>query len=282
MTELGKGIPGRVSIIMTTYNSIEHIRDSLDSILSQNYPDLEIAVADGGSTDGTVEIIRKYAATVGDGRSPETADLHQSSGEFHRCMKWVSGPDHGIYDGMNKAIRMSTGEIIAVCNDLFTTSEAVSTMVAAIRNADNAANVTPSGSYHIIGAHADLAYMDGSRVVRKWRMGEGRIEDGWLPAHPTMYLKREVYEQYGLYDLNYRSSSDYEFMVRVLRHPENHLVYVPEELIHMYYGGTSNKGFRGYFRNTREAYDALKANEIPHPGAVICRRIIRTLHQFSL
>lgn len=253
-----------VSIIMTTFNSVSHIRGTLDSVLSQDYPSIEIVIADGGSTDGTLDVIREYAAQ-------------------HPSIDWKSEPDRGIYDGMNKAILRSRGEILAVMNDLFTTTHAVSIMVRAIQEAREKPAAEHGGDdrpVRIIGAHADLAYMDGDRVVRRWRMGEGTIRDGWLPAHPTMYLLREVYEEYGLYDLQYHSSSDYEFMIRVLRHPENRLVYVPEEIIHMFYGGTSNAGIRGYLRNTREAYEALKADNIPHPAAVIVKRIARTLRQF--
>lgn len=117
-------------------------------------------------------------------------------------------------------------------------------------------------------------------MVRKWVMGEGRIEDGWLPAHPTMYLKRSVYEKYGLYDLSFVSSSDYEYMVRILKDPANHLAYLHEELIHMFYGGTSNNGIAGYWRNTREAYEALRKNEVSGAGRIILKRIVRTMRQF--
>ncbi len=248
----------KVSLIMTTYNSIEHIEETLQSALSQDYPNLEIVIADGLSTDGTVEVIRRYA-----------------EGSRGAVISWRSEKDQGIYDGMNRAIRRSTGEIIAVFNDLFTERDAVSRMVEAIHRGD-----AEYGAEHCIGAHADLAYMDGNRVVRKWVMGEGTIREGWLPAHPTMYLKRTVYERYGLYDLSYASSSDYEFMVRVLKEPDNHLAYLHEELIHMYYGGTSNAGLAGYGRNVREAYQALRRNGVSPAALIILRRILRTLRQF--
>ncbi len=248
----------KVSLIMTTYNSREHIEGTLQSALSQDYPNLEIVIADGLSTDGTVEVIRRYA--------------EESRGAV---ISWRSEKDGGIYDGMNRAIRRSTGDVIAVFNDLFTRKDAVSRMMEAIHQGD-----ARYGADHCIGAHADLAYMEGNRVVRKWVMGEGAIREGWLPAHPTMYLKRAVYERYGLYDLSYASSSDYEFMVRVLKDPDNRLAYVHEELIHMYYGGTSNAGMAGYARNIREAYEALRRNEVSPAGLIILRRILRTLRQF--
>lgn len=256
----------RVSLIMTTYNSIEHIEQTLQSALSQDYPDLEIVIADGGSVDGTVDVIREYA---------HQCETKRESGKSSARIVWKSEKDHGIYDGMNRAIERSTGDVIAVFNDLFTRQDAVSRIVQTIRDGDRR-----YGEESCLGAHADLAYMDGERVVRKWVMGEGRIEDGWLPAHPTMYLKRSVYEKYGLYDLSFASSSDYEYMVRILKDPENHLAYLHEELIHMFYGGTSNNGIAGYWRNTREAYEALRKNEVSGAGRIILKRIVRTIRQF--
>ena len=256
----------KVSLIMTTYNCAEHIEGTLQSALAQDYPNLEIVIADGGSTDGTVDVIRRYA---------NAAKTAQQAGKANTVISWRSEKDKGIYGGMNRAIERSAGEILAVFNDLFTRKDAVSLMVEAIHRGDDL-----YGAEHCIGAHADLAYMEGNRVVRKWVMGDGRIQDGWLPAHPAMYLKRSVYERYGLYDLSYASSSDYEFMVRVLKDPNNRLAYLHEELIHMYYGGTSSAGLSGYGRNVREAYQALRKNKIPHAWIIILRRVLRTLQQF--
>lgn len=263
----------RVSLIMTTYNSRATFQQSLRSALSQDYPDLEIVIKDGGSVDGTLEEIR--AASSG-----------------HDNIVWKSCPDTGIYDGMNQGIRMCTGDIIAVFNDLFTCTDAVSKLVRPLAGAGNsaagcAADMVPDSaaergdSVYYDGVHSDLAYMDGDRVIRRWKMGEGKIGDGWLPAHPTLYLRREVYEKYGLYDTSYRTSADYEFMVRILGKGDVKLAYVPEELIHMFYGGTSNGGALGYVRNTEEAYRALRANRMPHPARIIGKRILRTLGQFG-
>lgn len=252
----------RVSLIMTTFNSMDHIDMTLESAMSQDYPDLEIVIADGGSTDGTVDVIRRYA------KLSETAD--------NISIIWNSEQDKGIYDGMNKAIRRSSGDIVAVFNDLFTRKDAVSAMVSAIQDGNHI-----WGDQFCIGAHADLAYVDEKgKTIREWVMGNGTIEQGWLPAHPTLYLKRRVYEAYGLYDISFSSSSDYEFMVRVLKQSENKLAYLHEEIIHMYYGGTSNGGVLGYLINVKEAYGALRKNEVSGAAMIIFRRILRTLQQF--
>ncbi len=279
----------RVSLIMTTYNSQGTFRQSLASALSQDYPDLELVIKDGGSTDGTLDLIREAAAK-------------------HDNIVWKSCPDTGIYDGMNQGIKMSSGDVIAVFNDLFTCTDAVSKLVLPLAGAGNpdhdgtddftadfkpdsnsGSGITPDSASDTSeaenvpeydGVHSDLAYMEGDHVVRRWKMGEGKITDGWMPAHPTLYLRRSVYEKYGLYDTSYRTSADYEFMVRILGKGNVKLIYVPEELIHMFYGGTSNGGLKGYLRNTREAYRALKVNEIPHPAEIILKRILKTLKQF--
>lgn len=246
-----------VSLIMTTYNCADHFRQSMESALSQDYPDLELIIVDGGSTDGTVDLIREY----------EQSEKRSDDIRF----RWVSEPDGGIYDAMNKGIRMAAGDLIAVFNDLFNSTSAVRKMAEAVE-----------ADPDCMGAHADLDYFDErtGKTVRHWIMGNGTISGGWMPAHPTLYLRRQVYDQYGLYDISYRSSADYEFMVRTLFGRENRLAYVPETLIRMFYGGTSSAGIRGYLQNIREAYRALKVNHVPRPESVILRRIVRTILQF--
>ena len=243
----------KVTLLMTTFNCKEHFEQSIQSALSQDYDNLEIVIADGGSSDGTLDRIRYYAETVKQNPNGKT-------------IVWKSEPDHGIYDGMNKAIRMSSGEVLAVFNDLFTSSHAVSTMISALN----------SGEYQ--GVHADLVYMNKGKCCRYWKMGQGNLHFGWMPAHPTLYLKREVYEKYGLYDLKYHSSSDYDFMLRILKDGTVKLAYVPEVMIEMFYGGTSNGA--GYWNNVREAYQTLLNNRISFPLTAIVCRSFRTLIQY--
>lgn len=111
-------------------------------------------------------------------------------------------------------------------------------------------------------------------------MGEGRIEDGWMPAHPTLLLKREVYERCGVYKTDYKCSSDYEFMVRILKDGGIRLAYVPEILVSMFYGGTSSNGLSAYMVSFREACRALKENGVRHPYRVSMKRTFRVLGQF--
>lgn len=354
----------RVSLIMTCYNSIENYRASMENALQQDYPDIEFVVVDGGSTDGTVELIREYDARLreesrcdtqaasrvdGDGGSAENVDdavvgkLGASdtedatggrtvAGKPHsgqqRRMIYVSEPDHGIYDGMNKGIRMATGDVIAVFNDLFTRPDAISLLITALEE---------SGAD---GVHADLIYADQGVCKRWWRMGDGgmrvrdsdntvrqqgaatedgsigsqahddatdadaaagsrtlaarsaaggtrrvtypQIHTGWMPAHPTLYLRRAVYEQFGEYSLALPVSADFDYMLRILTGPGAiRLAYVPQTLISMFYGGASNGGLKGYAENIRQAYIALLRNHVAFPLTAIVCRTLRTMVQYQ-
>lgn len=249
----------KVSLLVTTYNVQKNLKITLESIEQQDYPSIEVVVVDGQSTDGTLDLIREFAA--------RHSDVDPSC-----SVRWISEPDEGLYDAMNKALRMSTGDIIAVCNDRLCTPDAVTKLVRAIEQ----------GGEGCIGAHADLVYVEGEDVVRKWHMGEGKLTDGWLPGHPTMFLKREIYERYGFYDTSYKCSADYEFMVRFLKDERNRLAYVPEVLVAMFYGGISNAGLRNYMVSFWEGYLGLRKNRVRHPMMITVKRTILVLKQFSL
>lgn len=240
----------KVSIIMTTYNSMEHLRTTLESVRMQDYPAIEVVICDGASSDGTLDVIREYE---------KLPDMD---------LKWKSERDKGIYDAMNKGFHMSTGSIVVFFNDVYCRKDAVRLCVEAM----NAGSCS--------GAHADLVYADGERVVRSWKMGQGTIKQGWMPGHPTLFLKREVYERYGLYKTDYRVSADYEFMVRMLKSGDVKLAYVPVTIIRMYYGGTSTQGLEGYLVSLKEGHRALKENGIRGAFLIDIRRTLRVLCQF--
>lgn len=246
----------KVSLLVTTYNVKDHLRITLDHITRQDYRDMEVVIVDGMSTDGTVDVIQEYA---------ERMEQNDSI-----TVRWISEEDQGLYDAMNKAYRLSTGDIIAVCNDMLYTEDAVSKLVRAIEQCGRSC----------IGAHADLVYVEGERVVRSWHMGEGRLRQGWMPGHPTLFLRREIYEKYGLYDNRYRCAADYEFMVRFLKDENNRLAYVPEVLVAMFYGGTSNAGLSNYLVSFKESYQALRKNKVKCPFLITALRTFRVLRQF--
>lgn len=246
----------KVSLLVTVYNAEKNLPFTLQSIEEQDYSDIEVVIVDGASGDGTIALIERFADRAADRQG--------------LSVRWISEPDGGLYDAMNKAFRMSTGDVIAVCNDRLCEPDAVSKMMAALEQ----------GGAGCVGAHADLIYVEGDRVIREWRMGQGRITEGWMPGHPTLFLRRAVYEKYGLYDTSYRCAADYEFMVRFLKEPENKLAYVPEILVAMFYGGTSNAGIKNYLVSFQEGYQALRKNSVPHPMWVTLRRSLRVLAQF--
>ena len=256
----------KVSLLVTTYNAKENLSVTLENIEAQDYPDIEVLIVDGQSEDGTVDIIREFADRHSNRIISDRADAYGGS----ITVRWISEPDCGLYDAMNKAWTMCTGDIVAVCNDKLCTSDAVSKLVHAIE----------LGGADCIGAHSDLVYVEGDRVVRLWRMGEGKLSQGWMPGHPTLFLKREVYERYGIYDISLRCAADYEFMIRFLKDEKNRLAYVPEVLIAMFYGGTSNAGLINYWVSFKEGYRALKKNSVSHPLLITVKRMIRVLMQF--
>lgn len=247
----------KVSLLVTVYNAEENLAVTLQSIEEQDYQNIEVVIVDGGSTDGTLDLVRQF-----EGRIKDCAGL---------SLRWVSEKDGGLYDAMNKAYRLSTGDIIAVCNDRLCQPEAVSSLVTAIE----------AGGQGCVGAHSDLVYVEGERIIRQWRMGEGKLSQGWMPGHPTLFLKREIYEKYGLYDTSYRCAADYEFMVRFLKDGDNRLAYVPRVLVSMFYGGTSNAGIGNYLISFREGYQALKRNGVRFPLWITLQRSVRVLFQFG-
>lgn len=241
----------RVSIILTTYNSRDNFCRTYQSIKGQDYKNIEIIVVDGASTDGTLEKIKEYAAV-------EDAD-----------MKWISEKDQGIYDAINKGLRLASGDVIGIFNDVYYRTDAISRLVAAMEEKPGLA-----------GAHGDLVYCENGKIRRLWKMGEGNIGQGWMPAHPTLLLRRQVYGKYGNYKTDYRCSADYEFMVRFLKNDENKLAYVPDILVSMFYGGTSSNGLGAYYQSFMEACRALRENDVRFPVLISLKRTWKVLMQF--
>ncbi len=239
-----------VSLILTSYNCKENISRTLQSIEIQDYSNIEVVIVDGMSIDGTVDVIKAYAKNT-----------------KYRC-QWVSEKDQGIYDAMNKGLKLANGDIIAFFNDLFLIPNAVTLMVE---------RMVCDGTD---GVHADLIYATDDKVKRYWKMGNGKIKEGWMPGHPTLYLKREIYEKYGAYNKDYRCSADYEFMIRILKDGNVKLSYVPITILRMYYGGTSTGSLGSYTVSIREAHQALKSNGVKYAGLIDVKRTIKVMMQF--
>lgn len=240
----------KVSIITATYNDAQNLRRIMYQVAKQDYEDIEYIIVDGASTDETPQVLEE-ARTL-----------------FGEQVRILSEPDQGIYSAINKGLRMASGELVGCCFDEYAHAHVVSRMVETIRKEGTD------------GVHGDLLYMDGERVVRKWHQGQGKLRFGWMPGHPTFYIRRSIYEKYGYYKEDYKVSADYEFMVRCLKDGSVKLSYLPEVLIRMAYGGTSSSGLSAYLVSLKEGHRALVENGISFAWFTDLCRTVRVLLQF--
>ena len=241
----------KVSIITTTYNDKENLKKIIAQVKNQDYANIEYVIVDGGSTDGTLEVIAEAAEYFGS------------------RLKWISEKDKGIYDAINKGIRLSTGDILGCCFDQYAGPDVISKMVTIMEKEGTD------------GVHGDLYYMEGDKVVRYWHQGQGNIRFGWMPGHPTLYLRKSVYDKYGLYKTDYRISADYEFMIRILKDDKVKLSYLPEVLIYMSHGGTSTNSLGAYLAGMKEGHRALRENGVRFAWFTDLCRTLRVLAQFA-
>jgi glycosyltransferase involved in cell wall biosynthesis len=245
----------KVSIITVVYNRHDTIAEAIESVLQQTYADIEYIVVDGASTDGTVSIIQQYA---------------------DRISKFVSETDGGLYDALNKGITMATGEIIGFlhADDTFLNPNVVSLIAAAFEN---------QGTDSV---YADLVYVDRLRVtkaVRNWKSGSFKRSNfiyGWMPPHPTFFVKREIYQRLGLYNTTFKSAADYELMLRYLYKHNISTTYIPEYLVKMRMGGKSNLSFKNRINANREDYQAWLLNDIKPKFYTRYLKPLRKLIQF--
>ena len=235
----------RITIITVSYNSASTIADTMRSVARQLHPDIEHIVVDGGSTDETLAIIKATG--------PHVASV-------------VSESDKGIYDAMNKGLLLATGEFVGFLNadDMLASPETVAKIVAA---ASALADVV----------YGDLVYVDKDRptkVIRYWSSGAfsaGRLKYGWMPPHPTLYLRRSVQQTLGEFDLRLRIAADYDFMLRCLSRPGLRVAYLPEVLVRMRTGGASNRSLKALRNKSREDLVALRKNRVGGWLTLLCK-----------
>lgn len=223
----------KISVVTVTWNSAATVADTLRSVNTQTHPDVEHIVIDGGSTDATLDIVRS---------------------EGRRVSTLVSEPDRGIYDAMNKGLRLATGEVVGLINsdDFLAGDDILATVVATF-----AADPTLEAVY------GDLCYVspaDTQRVVRYWRSSPfrpGLFAQGWAPPHPTLYVRRSVYDRLGGFDLTYPLAADLELMARFLEVHRVRAVHVPKVFVRMRTGGATNKNLGNVMRQNCEIWQAL-------------------------
>ena len=243
----------KISIITITYNSAKTVQRALESVQSQTYKDIEHVIVDGASTDGTKQLIEAYA-------------------KQHNNVRWVSEKDKGIYNALNKGIAMSTGDVIGFLHsdDVLYSPDSIGKIAAAF--ADNKTDVV----------YGDLQYCHGDKVIRRWRsnaFSPSSLKYGWMPPHPTVYVRKEVYEQVGEYDEWFHISADYDMMLRIFKSGYQSR-YIPEVLVRMETGGASNKNMQARLSKTREDYIALKKNHVGAGYLTVVFKQLRKVRQF--
>lgn len=246
----------KVSIITATYNSASYLEEAILSVMKQEHHDIEHIIIDGGSTDGTLAIIEKYKAHIA---------------------HWISEPDRGMYDAINKGMHLASGDIIGTLNsdDLLADNKVISSVVQAFRNKKTDT------------IYGDLVYVKPDNmfnIIRVWKGKEykrSRYNFGWMPAHPTFYFKRNLLESYGYYENHYYTAADYEFMARYLFHYRASAYYLPRLIVKMRSGGMSNGNIFRRLRANRRDYLAMKKNNIPFAFVVSIMKPFRKILQYK-
>ncbi len=249
----------RISIITATYNSASTVRDTFESILSQSFKDYELIVVDGVSTDRTLDILREYEP------------------RFEGRMKWVSEQDYGIYDAMNKGIARATGDVIGILNsdDFYTSEDVLETVDATMEGSD------------VDAVYGDIHYVnDGAleKCVRYYSSAgfkRERMMQGWMPAHPSFYCRREVYQKFGLFDTSFKVAADFEQLLRLIYVENIHIQYIPKDFVTMRTGGASTNGLKARARIMKDHLRAFKKNGIRNNVFRLSTRYFEKLLEFE-
>lgn len=238
----------KISIITAVYNRRDTIQKALDCVAHQSYSSIEHVVVDGASNDGTLQILEEQRS---------------------RLAALVSEPDNGIYDALNKGIALTSGEVVGFLH--------ADDVLASRTVIERIAKIFDDPTFD--AAYGDLVYVsqsDPQRIIRHWRAGQfslDRLKWGWMPPHPTLYVRRSLFEACGCFDARFRIAADYDWMLRVLSQPHVRLAYIPEVLVRMRLGGASNRSLANMIRKSREDYLALRKNRIGGLGALAWKNL---------
>ncbi|TDH23318.1 glycosyltransferase [Segetibacter sp. 3557_3] len=243
----------KISIITATYNSQATIGDTIRSVNSQTYKNIEHIIIDGASTDNTLNIVK---------------ELHQGP--------VVSERDKGIYDAMNKGIAIATGDVIGIINsdDFLANDEVI----------ENVVKTFQSEICDVV--YGDLVYVDPvdtDKVLRRWIAGKyvpSQFLQGWMPPHPTVFVKKKLYSKYGHFNLELKSSADYELLLRLLFVNKAKVKYLPGVLVRMRSGGQSNRSFQNRLTAHKEDYLAWKINGLSPKWYTLMMKPVRKIKQF--
>ncbi len=243
----------KISIITVCYNSEKTIEDTIQSVLNQTYKNVEYIIIDGASKDATLNIIEKYS---------------------NQITKIISEPDKGIYDAMNKGVKLASGDVVGILNsdDIYASNNVLSLVATHIKDVD--------------AVYGNLDYVsenDLTKVVRRWiskPYNEGMFLKGWMPPHPTFFIKKECYEKFGPFTLKLKSAADYEFMLRVIHKHKISINFIDEILVKMRLGGESNSSLKNRIRANKEDRLAWKMNGLKPNLFTLIQKPLSKLSQF--
>jgi len=244
-----------ISIITVCLNSAGTIADALESVGKQTFREIEHIVVDGVSTDGTQEIVRGF--------TPKVARL-------------ISEPDRGLYDAMNKGLAAASGEIIGYLNsdDVYASDDVLQKVATVFAEPD------------VDACYGDLVYVhrdDMSQVVRYWRSrpySPGLVERGWMPAHPTFFVRRRLLLEEGGFNTRYRYHADFDLVVRLFLQRRIRTKYIPEILVRMRVGGKTNRSLRNIVRGNLESIDSLRSHGVPVTPMFFIGKLVSRVPQF--
>lgn len=245
----------KVSIITIVYNAEKYIQDCIESVINQTYQNIEYIVIDGGSTDDTLSKIAKYSDKIS---------------------HFVSEKDKGIYDAINKGLKIATGQIVGLLNadDMLASVEVIAEVVKCFE------------THQPHAVYGNLNYVEAQNTAiinRKWLSKPFTRKDlqrGWMPAHPTFYAKRELFEKHGNYSLNFGTAGDYELMIRFLYRFEINAVFLNRLIVNMRVGGVSNSSLKQRYLALKNDYRAIRENKIPNPLLTLLFKKLSKIPQF--
>lgn len=242
----------RVSVVTAVLNRADTLAECLESVRAQTHADVEHVIVDGGSTDGTLALLERTDSTR---------------------VRWQSAKDGGLYEAVNKGIRLATGDVVGVlgADDVYAGPDTLAHVVAALEP-------------DVASCYGDLVYVgdDGRRVVRSWVSSPfrpGRFMRGWMPPHPTFFVRRDVYGRLGAYDTRFRIAADYELMLRYLERARISTRYLPEVLVRMRVGGTSNRPANLIRKSAEDCLALLKNGYYAGAPITVALKNVRKLPQ---
>jgi glycosyltransferase involved in cell wall biosynthesis len=245
----------KVSVITVTFNSAQTVEDTIKSVVNQNYNNLEYIIIDGLSKDNTLDIVNKYKKQIA---------------------LVISEKDHGIYDAISKGIERATGDIVVALNsdDMYASSDVITKVVELFKSSNADA------------VYGDLNYVDRfntDKVIRRWKSGnykKGHFLKGWMPPHPTFFVRKHCYQKFGSFNLNLKSAADYELMLRFIHKHSIKVAYLPMLLVNMRAGGQSNVSFKNRFKANQEDRKAWEINGLKPGIFTLLRKPLSKIKQY--